>query len=75
MGWVGIVAFRPLLAHLQTGGMVLLLAGGAAYTLGVPFYLWRKLPYHHSVWHFFVLAGSVLQFLAVFFYVMPGTTA
>ncbi|MBE1159068.1 PAQR family membrane homeostasis protein TrhA [Dyella acidiphila] len=75
MGWVGIVAFRPLLAHLQTGGMVLLLAGGAAYTLGVPFYLWRKLPYHHSVWHFFVLAGSVLQFLAVFFYVMPGAVA
>jgi hemolysin III len=72
MGWVGIIAFRPLLAHLQTGGMVLLLAGGAAYTLGVPFYLWRKLPYHHSVWHFFVLAGSVLQFLAVFFYVMPA---
>jgi hemolysin III len=72
MGWVGIIAFRPLLAHLQTGGMVLLLAGGAAYTLGVPFYLWRKLPYHHSVWHFFVLAGSVLQFLAVFFYVVPN---
>ncbi|HTV86456.1 MAG TPA: hemolysin III family protein [Dyella sp.] len=72
MGWVGIVAFRPLLTHLQTGGMVLLLAGGAAYTLGVPFYLWRRLPYHHSVWHFFVLAGSVLQFLAVFFYVVPA---
>lgn len=75
MGWVGIVAFRPLLAHLQTGGMVLLLAGGAAYTLGVPFYLWRRLPYHHSVWHFFVLAGSVLQFLAVFFYVIPDAPA
>jgi hemolysin III len=72
MGWVGIVAFRPLLADLQTGGMVLLLLGGAAYTLGVPFYLWRKLPYHHSVWHCFVLAGSVLQFLAVFFYVVPA---
>jgi hemolysin III len=71
MGWVGIVAFRPLLAHLQMGGMVLLLGGGVAYTLGVPFYLWRRLPYHHSVWHFFVLAGSVLQFLAVFFYVVP----
>lgn len=75
MGWVGIVAFRPLLAHLQTGGMVLLLAGGAAYTLGVPFYLWRQLPYHHSIWHFFVLAGSVLQFLAVFFYVIPDVPA
>jgi hemolysin III len=75
MGWVGIVAFRPLMTHLQTGGMVLLLAGGAAYTLGVPFYLWRRLPYHHSVWHFFVLAGSVLQFLAVFFYVIPNVPA
>lgn len=75
MGWIGIVAFRPLLAHLQFGGMVLLLAGGAAYTLGVPFYLWRRLPYHHSVWHVFVLAGSVLQFLAVFFYVVPNASA
>jgi hemolysin III len=55
--------------------MVLLLAGGAAYTLGVPFYLWRRLPYHHSVWHFFVLSGSVLQFLAVFFYVIPAVHA
>lgn len=71
MGWIGIIAFRPLLAHLQTEGMALLLMGGVAYTLGVPFYLWRKLPYHHSVWHTFVLAGSVLQFLAVFFYVVP----
>ncbi|GAB2586376.1 hemolysin III family protein [Dyella jejuensis] len=74
MGWIGIAAFRPLLAHLQTGGMLLLLAGGMAYTLGVPFYLWRRLPYHHSVWHFFVLAGSALQFLAVFFYVVPATS-
>jgi hemolysin III len=72
MGWVGIVAFRPLFTHLQTGGMLLLLGGGVAYTLGVPFYLWRRMPYHHSVWHFFVLAGSVLQFLAVLLYVVPN---
>ena len=39
--------------------------------LGVPFYLWRKLPYHHTVWHFFVLAGSVLHYLAVLLYVLP----
>ncbi|WP_114241300.1 hemolysin III family protein [Dyella sp. C9] len=71
MGWVGVVAFKPLSEHLQAGGMTLLLAGGAAYTLGVPFYLWRKLPYHHAVWHFFVLGGSVLHFLAVLLYVLP----
>ncbi|WP_329741477.1 PAQR family membrane homeostasis protein TrhA [Dyella sp. A6] len=71
MGWVGMVAFKPLLAHLQTGGMALLIAGGVAYTLGVPFYLWRRLPYHHAVWHAFVLAGSVLHFMAVLLYVLP----
>ena len=71
MGWIGMVAFEPLSKHLQAGGIALLLAGGLAYTLGVPFYLWRKLPYHHALWHVFVLAGSVLHFLAVLLYVIP----
>lgn len=52
-------------------GTTLLIAGGLAYTLGVPFYLWRKLPYHHSLWHLCVLTGSVLHFLAVLLYVIP----
>jgi hemolysin III len=51
--------------------LTLLLAGGLVYTLGVPFYLWRRLPYHHTSWHVFVLAGSVLHFLAVLLYVIP----
>lgn len=72
MGWVGMVAFKPLSAHLETGGMVLLIAGGVAYTLGVPFYLARRMPYHHAIWHFFVLAGSVLHYLAVLLYVIPA---
>ncbi|OZB59376.1 MAG: hemolysin III [Lysobacterales bacterium 14-68-21] len=72
MGWIGMVAFKPLVAHLQGGGMALLIAGGVAYTAGVPFYLWRRLPYHHSVWHCFVLAGSVLHYLAVLLYVIPA---
>jgi len=71
MGWVGVVAIEPLYHHLQAGGLVLLLAGGVAYTLGVPFYLWRRMPYHHTVWHAFVLAGSVLHYLAVVLYVLP----
>lgn len=75
MGWVGMVAFKPLFAHLQMGGMTLLVAGGLAYTLGVPFYLARRMPYHHSIWHFFVLAGSVLHFMAVLFYVLPAARA
>ena len=75
MGWIGIVAFGPLSKHLQVGGTVLLLAGGLAYTLGVPFYLWRRLPYNHALWHAFVLAGSVLHFLAVLLYVIPAPVA
>jgi len=75
MGWIGLVAFRPLADSLATGGLALLIGGGVAYTLGVPFYLARKLPYHHTVWHVFVLAGSVLHFLAVLLYVLPSGVA
>jgi len=75
MGWIGMVAFKPLSEHLQAGGTALLVAGGLAYTLGVPFYLWRRLPYHHALWHVFVLAGSVLHFLAVLLYVIPDAPA
>ncbi|HZY34948.1 MAG TPA: hemolysin III family protein [Rhodanobacter sp.] len=75
MGWIGMIAFKPLSEHLQSGGTALLLAGGLAYTLGVPFYLWRGLPYHHALWHVFVLAGSVLHFLAVLLYVIPDAPA
>lgn len=75
MGWIGMIAFKPLSEHLQTGGMLLLIGGGVAYTLGVPFYLWRRLPYHHALWHVFVLAGSVLHFLAVLLYVIPDAPA
>lgn len=71
MGWIGMLAFKPLAAHLQTGGMTLLIGGGVAYTLGVPFYLWRRLPYQHTLWHAFVLAGSVLHYFAVLLYVLP----
>lgn len=71
IGWIGIFAIGPLARSIEAGGLWLLFGGGVAYTLGVPFYLWRKLPYNHALWHVFVLLGSVLQFLAVLFYVLP----
>lgn len=71
MGWIGVVAIGPLLDRLAPAGLWLLFGGGLCYTLGVPFYLWRRLPYNHAWWHVFVLAGSVLQFLAVLLYVLP----
>lgn len=71
MGWIVIIAWKPLTAALSPGGLWLLLAGGIAYTIGTVFYVWRGFPFHHMVWHLFVLAGSVLHFFAVLFYVLP----
>jgi hemolysin III len=71
MGWVVVIAIKPLLSALAPSGLVLLVAGGLAYTSGIGFYLWRRLPYHHAVWHLFVLAGSILHFFAILFYVIP----
>lgn len=71
MGWIIILAIKPLIDALPAGGMVWLVSGGLAYTLGVIFYAWKKMPFHHAVWHLFVLAGSVCHFFAVFFYVLP----
>jgi hemolysin III len=71
MGWILVAAIRPLLSSLAPGGLAFLAGGGLCYTLGVLFYVWKKMPYHHAVWHLFVLAGSTLHFFAVLFYVIP----
>ncbi len=67
MGWMVVIAIRPLVAAVNSGVLALIVAGGLAYTLGLAFYGWRRLPYGHAVWHLFVLAGSVLHYLAVLF--------
>ncbi len=71
MGWVVVVAIKPLIISVAFGGIVFLVLGGLAYTAGVLFYCWEKLKYHHAIWHLFVLAGSILHFFAVLFYVVP----
>jgi hemolysin III len=60
-----------MLNNVAAPAMWLLLAGGLSYSGGVLFYIWRSLYLHHMIWHLFVLAGSVLHFLAVYYYVMP----
>jgi hemolysin III len=71
MGWAVVVALEPLVLSVAPGGIALLVSGGLAYTAGVFFYRWRSLPYHHAIWHGFVLAGSILHFFAVLLYVIP----
>jgi hemolysin III len=67
MGWLVVVAIKPLVAAIEPGVLVMIVAGGLAYTLGLVFYGWRRLPYNHAVWHLFVLTGSVLHYLAILF--------
>jgi hemolysin III len=70
MGWLVVAAARPMLRDLAPPGIILLLAGGFAYTLGVVFFVSRR-PFHHLVWHVFVLGGSIFHFFAVLLYVIP----
>ncbi len=72
LGWLIVVAARPLAAALPTGGLVLLGAGGLAYTGGAVFYAWRAFPYHHAVWHLCVLIGTGCHLVCVLRYVIPS---
>jgi len=73
MGWLVVVAIKPLMIALDTRTLTMVVAGGLAYTLGLVFYGRKKLPYSHAVWHLFVLAGSVLHYFAVLSAVALGT--
>ena len=71
MGWIIIIAIKPLIHQLSFDGLVWLLAGGLCYTLGVAFYATdHKYKFNHFIWHLFVLAGSLCHFFAILFYVI-----
>lgn len=67
-GW-SILLIKPLWFSLSPATEILLLSGGLCYTVGIPFYLLKRLPFNHMVWHLFVLGGSIFHFLAIYFYV------
>lgn len=71
LGWCIILAIYPLLQNIQLAGFWWLLAGGLCYTVGAVFYgFGKKVKYIHSIWHLFVLFGSILQFVSILFYVI-----
>lgn len=70
LGWLIVIAIKPLLGVMAPGGLWLLLAGGLFYTVGVIFYVWDSLPFNHAIWHLFVMAGSICHFLMVVLYVI-----
>lgn len=70
MGWLGVLFADPMSAALPLGGLLLIVAGGLAYTIGVLFYGWHSLRYSHAIWHVFVLVGSACHYAAVVLYVL-----
>lgn len=74
MGWLAVFVIDPLVSTLDTRGLALLVAGGLAYTVGVIFYIFERIPFSHAIWHTFVFLGTTLQFFSVLFYVIPGVS-
>lgn len=70
MGWLSVIVIYQLTLKLASGGVWLLAAGGIIYTLGVIFYVAKRIPYNHAIWHGFVLGGSICHFLAIYLYVL-----
>ncbi|WP_213878462.1 hemolysin III family protein [Pseudomonas sp. dw_358] len=71
MGWIVLVAVKPLLATLGSAGFAWLAGGGVLYTLGIIFFaLDKRVPHGHGIWHLFVIAGSLMHFIAIFFFVV-----
>jgi hemolysin III len=68
MGWLIIIAVKPMLQMVPAGLFLWLLAGGILYTLGIIFYACRRIPFNHGIWHLFVLGGSIMHYLGFLFY-------
>lgn len=71
MGWLGVFAVQPMLETLGPEPVMLAVAGGLSYTLGVVFFAWPRIRHHHAIFHVFVLAGSIFHYAAVVVYVIP----
>jgi len=70
MGWVALIGIGPITKSMDSYGIMWLVLGGALYTLGTIFYLWKMMPFHHAIWHLFVLAGTICHFFCVLFYII-----
>ena len=70
MGWMAVFIWKPLIQTVNTPFIILLFSGGLSYTLGTIVYGLKKMPFHHAVWHLFVMGGSVSIFLAIYLHLM-----
>ena len=72
MGWIIVFAIKPVIQNLPLEGLLWLVAGGVAYTIGAVLYSINTIKFNHAIFHVFVLIGSLCHFLSVFFYVLPN---
>ena len=70
MGWIAVIAAKSLYNNLQTEALVYLLLGGVSYTIGALIFAFHRIPFNHAIFHVFVLIGSTLHFISVFFYLL-----
>ena len=72
LGWLCVVAVKPILELVPVGALVWIAAGGLTYTAGVFFFAAKRIPHNHAIWHLFVLGGSICHYVAVLLYVLPA---
>ncbi len=73
MGWLAVIAIEPIMRVASNELIFWVVTGGVCYTIGVIFYAWKSLKYHHTIWHLFVLAGSITHFFGILFHLAPKT--
>lgn len=71
MGWMCIIAIKPMIENLSSGALTFIILGGLCYTFGIYFYAKDRKPFYHPIWHLFVLGGSIMHFCAIFFFILP----
>jgi hemolysin III len=73
MGWVIVIAIKPLITSMETEGLIWLLAGGLAYSIGAILYQYKKLKFNHAIFHIFVLIGAACHYIVIYFYCISQT--
>jgi hemolysin III len=67
MGWMALIAAKPLFNSVPIESFIWIIVGGISYTTGIIFYAWRRLPYQHTIWHMFVLLGSISHYIGILY--------
>ena len=67
MGWLALIASKPLFNSVPIESFIWIIVGGISYTAGIIFYAWRRLPYQHTIWHMFVLLGSISHYIGILY--------